>query len=58
MGHRFAAGRLARRGKGGMLAQHKTRDVQRTTDHHLTTVGYAVGFAVVAALWVYIVFWL
>ena len=41
-----------------MLAQHKTRDVQRTTEHHLTTVGYAVGFAVVAALWVYIVFWL
>ena len=41
-----------------MLAQHKAREVQPTIDHHLITVGYAVGFAVVAALWVYIVFWL
>jgi hypothetical protein len=41
-----------------MLAQHKALDVQRRTDSHLITVGYTLGFAVVAALWAYIVFWL
>jgi len=41
-----------------MLAQHKALDVRRMIDGHLISVGYALGFAVVAALWAYIVFWL
>jgi len=41
-----------------MLARHNARDVQRTLDDYLIAVGYALGFAVVAALWAYIVFWL
>jgi hypothetical protein len=41
-----------------MIAEHKTRGAQRTIDSHLITVGYAVGFAVVAALWAYIMVWL
>ena len=41
-----------------MLAQHKTREGQRTIDDHIITAGYVLGFAVVTALWAYIVFWL
>ena len=41
-----------------MLAEHKALDERRTIHDHFIAVGYTLGFAVVAALWAYIAFWL